>query len=318
MKDAQGRRPDVTRAAAPASVGNVGVGFDLLGLSLGAPCDTVVARRTEAPGVRIDTITGVTTALPKQAEKNTAGRVAQALLHASKADFGVVLDIEKGIALGSGMGGSAASAVAAAVAVNALLPQPRAHADLLDVALEGEAVASGAVHADNVAPSLLGGLVLTPPGGKPVQLPVPAGLRCVLVRPDLQLSTRDGRAALREHYRQDEWVTQAGHLAGFVDACHRGDRDAVSRHLVDTLIEPQRKHAIAGFDDAAAAARAAGALGFSISGSGPAVFAFCDASMARDVQKAVVDVFAKHELHSECVVAKLDAAGAALVAEPVT
>ena len=302
----------VARASAPASVGNVGVGFDLLGLSLGSPRDTVVASRRAEPGVSIDAITGTVTALPRDPATNTAGRVAQALLAAEGADFGVALTINKGIALGSGMGGSAASAVAAAVAVNALLAAPRPIDALLDVALAGEAVASGAQHADNVAPSLLGGLVLAPHNQPVARLPVPPGLCCVVVRPDIVLTTRDGRAALRDHYHRDEWVRQAGHLAAFVDACHRQDRDGVARHLVDTLIEPQRKAAIPGFDEAADAARSAGALAFSISGSGPAVFAWCDAAASEPVADAVRGKFEHRGHRCEVVIAPLDAPGAQL------
>ncbi|MEO1574424.1 MAG: homoserine kinase [Pseudomonadota bacterium] len=301
------------RAQAPASVGNVGVGFDLLGLSLGTPCDTVTATRIDAPGVRIDDITGVAVALPRDPARNTAGRVAQALLDEANATFGVALTIDKGIALGSGMGGSAASAVAAAVAVNAVLDAPKPLPDLLDAALVGEAVASGAVHADNVAPSLLGGLVLAAPGAPAQRIPVPAGLSCVVVRPDITINTRDGRAALRDTYSQSEWVRQAGHLAGFVDACHRGDHDAIARHLVDTLIEPQRKASIPGFDDAASAARDAGAFGFSISGSGPAVFAWAQTAAAETVASAIGEVFSGRGYEIETVVSTLSAPGARLV-----
>ena len=144
-----------------------------------------------------------------------------------------------------------------------------------DHAIEGEAFASGGRHADNVAPSLLGGLVLAVPGSPPVRLPVPDALTCVLARPDVQLNTRDGRALLREHYTLSEWVGQAGHLTGFIDACHRNDADAVGRHLLDTLVEPQRKAGIPGFDDVRTRVLEAGAVGCSISGSGPAMFAWC-------------------------------------------
>lgn len=301
------------RAFAPASVGNVGVGFDLLGLALDGPGDIVEAARTQQPGVVIDAIEGVAMPLPRAPEKNTAGRVALALLEDAGAQFGVTLKIEKGIALGSGMGGSAASAVAAAVAVNALLDQPHAHADLLEFALRGEAVASGAKHADNVAPSLLGGLVLAPVGGSAVSLPVPSGLRCVVGRPSIELTTRAGRAVLREHYTLGEWVTQSSHLALFVDACHRDDRTAIKTHLVDTLIEPQRKPAITGFDDVRQAVMHAGALACSISGSGPAMFAWCDTQDADAVAAAFTQRFATLDLDCEIVNSVLNAPGARLL-----
>jgi homoserine kinase len=303
------------RAFAPASVGNVGVGFDLLGLALAAPGDTVTAQRTTAAGVVIDAIDGVAVNLPLDPTRNTAGTVALALLSEAGAGFGVTLHIQKGIALGSGMGGSAASAVAAAVAVNALLDEPLAHADLLNFALQGEAVASGAVHADNVAPSLLGGLVLAPAHSPAQSLALPRGLVCVLTRPNIELTTRAGRALLREHYTQAEWVTQAGHLAAFVHACSVNDHAAIRRHLVDTLIEPQRKAAIPGFDAIRDDVLAAGALACSISGSGPAMFAWAPEDRADAVASAFKDGFAREQLACEQVVSPLNAPGARLLDE---
>ncbi|MEM6641216.1 MAG: homoserine kinase [Pseudomonadota bacterium] len=301
----------LVRARAPASVGNVGVGFDVLGLSLCAPFDEVVAVRSAERGVRIRAIEGVVSDLPLEASNNTAGRAAQSVL--GDAPFGVELTIHKGIAIGSGMGGSAASAVAAAVAVNALRSSPLDANALLDAALDGESLASGERHADNVAPSLLGGLVLCAPGSPARRLPVPDGLVCVVVRPHLRLDTREGRAVLREDYRCAEWVRQAGHLAGFVDACHRGDTASVCRHLVDTLIEPQRKHRIPGFDQAAAAAHDAGAKAFSISGSGPAVFAWCETRHGEAVRASIESTFDSKGLACESVISSLDAPGAKTV-----
>ncbi|MFK7888865.1 MAG: homoserine kinase [Gammaproteobacteria bacterium] len=305
----------VAHAFAPASVGNVAVGFDLLGLALASPGDTVTATRRESSGVVIEAIEGVAVDLPRDPAKNTAGGVAQALLAHADANFGVALTIQKGIALGSGMGGSAASAVAAAVAVNALLDVPLDHADLLTFALQGEAIASGAVHADNVAPSLLGGLVLAPADGPAYPLALPQGLVCVLARPHLELTTRAGRALLRDQYRQHEWVTQAGHLAAFVHACSVNDHDAIARHLTDTLIEPQRKAAIPGFDAIKSDVLAAGALACSISGSGPAMFAWCPQDNAQAVSSAFKHGFAAESLDCERVVSRLDAPGARLLAQ---
>lgn len=305
----------VARAYAPASVGNVGVGFDLLGLALCAPGDTVTAQRTPEAGVVIEAIDGVAVDLPLEPSRNTAGGVALALLAHADAEFGVSLRIHKGIALGSGMGGSAASAVAAAVAVNALLDPPLAHTDLLDFALQGEAIASGAVHADNVAPSLLGGLVLAPADAPAQSLAVPRGLVCVLARPHLELTTRAGRALLREHYTQAEWVTQAGHLAAFVHACSINDHAGIERHLVDTLIEPQRKASIPGFDAIRDDVLAAGALACSISGSGPAMFAWAPESKGAAVGEAFRHGFARVDLDCEQVVSPLNAPGARLLDE---
>src|SRR5581483_396524 len=163
MRETQGVRPtpsglDRATAFAPASVGNVAIGFDILGLSVGALGDRVTARRSSQPGVRITSIRGVPEALPLEVERNTAGSALLAMYEAVKPDFGIEMEIDKGIPLGSGLGGSAASAVGAVVAANALLPQPCTRLELLKFAMQGEAVASGSLHVDNIAPSLFGGL----------------------------------------------------------------------------------------------------------------------------------------------------------------
>jgi homoserine kinase len=182
-------------AFAPASIGNVAVGFDILGQAFPVIGDRVRAARSATPGVRITAVTGIPAALPLEAAANTAGRAVQSLLASQAPAAGIELVIEKGIPLGSGLGGSAASAVAGVVAANELLERPLSRAELLSHAIEGEAVASGSRHADNVAASLFGGLVLTVGGITPrcTQVPVPAGICCVLVHPHLFLSTRPDR-----------------------------------------------------------------------------------------------------------------------------
>ena len=186
---------DVT-AFAPATVANVGIGFDILGHAVDEVGDRVRIRRIEDNEVRIRSITGVAGELPVEPKHNTAGRAVQAMHAALMPGFGFELDIEKGIPLGSGMGGSAASAVAAVVAANALLEVPATQIHLLKFAMEGEIVASGSAHIDNIAPSLYGGLTLTVGIDNPrvKQIPVPRGLRCVLVHPHMYLGTREARA----------------------------------------------------------------------------------------------------------------------------
>lgn len=278
------------RAFAPASVGNVGVGFDILGLAVDALGDTVRATRRAAPGVAITAIGGVETELPREPERNTAGRAAQALLEEERVDWGVELEIVKGIPLGSGLGGSAASAVAAVVAVNALLERPREPAQLVGPALEGECVASGARHADNVAPSLLGGLVLClGPGSMRLErVPVPRGVRVVLAHPRMFLSTRAAREILRPEVPLALLVRQSANLAGFLAACYTDRAELLRFSLEDVVVEPQRARLIPGFVEARAAALAAGALGGSISGAGPSSFFLALEDDAERVRAAVV------------------------------
>jgi len=268
-------------AFAPASIGNVAVGFDMLGLAIEGVGDRVTARRTDDSGVRLEEVRGPSGAIHPSltaiADKNTAGVAAQAFWAAQGDRGGVALTVCKGIPLASGMGSSAASAVAGVVAVNALLDSPLDTEALLPYALAGEELASGAVHADNVAPSLIGGLVLCPPDLLPhlIRIDAPAGLASVLLHPDLEVSTAESRNALARSYTMDQWLRQQGYLAGFIAALYNDDRDLLRATLRDVVIEPQRKAAVPCFDAVQSAALDAGAYGSSLSGSGPSLFAIC-------------------------------------------
>jgi homoserine kinase len=304
-------------AFAPASVGNVGVGFDILGHSVEALGDRVRAVRTSNPGVTIRTIRGVVPDLPLAAEKNTAGRAVLALLAETGARHGVELEIEKGIPLGSGLGGSAASAVAGVVAAAGLLDHPLDRTQLLKFAMQGEAVASGSVHVDNIAPSLYGGLVLTVGIDNPhvKQIPVPDAVRCVLVHPHMVLNTREAREILDRSVPLSDVIWQQANLAGFLAACYTSDLALLRESLLDVVIEPQRQGLIPGFADVKAAAIAAGALGCSISGAGPTVFAWAEASRAETVRSGMVAAFRRHDLATDDWVSKIDRSGARIVAD---
>ncbi|SFN11003.1 homoserine kinase [Dokdonella immobilis] len=260
-------------AFAPASIGNVAVGFDILGQSITGVGDRATVRRIGAPRVRIDAIGGCVRDLPLNAPDNTAGRALIALREALDLPYGFALELDKGIALGSGMGGSAASCVAALVAANALLEQPLTREELYPLALEGEAVASGSRHGDNVAPMLLGGLVLAA-GGRLVRIEVPHAWHSVVVHPDAVLETRRAREALRGSYTLEEFVAQSGNLGLVMAGCHRGDADLVRAGLADVLVEPRRAALIPGFHAVKQAALEHDAMGASISGAGPSVFAW--------------------------------------------
>lgn len=278
-------------ATAPASVGNVGVGFDLLGHSIAGPADRVVATRVETPGVTITGIEGADVALPTAIADNTAGRAVQSLLAAQAPDLGIALQIIKGIPLSAGMGGSAASAVAALVAANALLPSPLPVTALYPFALDGEAVASGARHGDNLGPQLLGGLVLTTPT-RLIPLSVPSSVWCALVHPHQRLETRRSREALLDPYPLSQVVQQTEALALFLTGCQRGDLELVAEGLRDVLVEPRRAPLIPGFAAVREAAMAAGALGASISGAGPSAFGwFVGEQAARRGAEAMTAAF---------------------------
>lgn len=281
--------PTQATAFAPASVGNAAVGFDILGFSADVAGDKVTVRRVPAKGVTITKVDGIAGPLPTVAKDNTAGRALEAMLEALGADFGFEVSIEKGIPLGSGLGGSAASAVAAVVAANALLEKPYTKLELLKFAMQGEAVSSGSLHVDNVSPSLFGGLVLTVGVDHPrvKQIPAPAGVRAVLVHPHLVLTTKEARGILKRTVDLSDFVWQTANLAGFISGCYTDDLDMIRASFEDVVIEPQRNTLVPGFTQARAAAMEAGALGCSISGAGPTIFAWALEENAEAVLKAI-------------------------------
>ena len=267
---------DGVTAFAPATVSNVACGFDVLGFALDSPGDEVTARMASS-GVTIDEIVGDSGRLPRDAAKNTAGVAAQALLARAKDPRGVGLTIRKGLPLASGLGGSAASAVAAVVAVDALLGLKTPLDVLLSCALEGERLGAGSAHADNIAPSLYGGFVLVRRADPPdvIRLPVPSGLTAVVVHPDLEIETAKARTLLGTTVPLADAIREWANLGAFVDALHRSDFAQMSRSLEDTIAEPRRAPLVPGLASIKQAAVEAGALGCSLSGSGPSLFALC-------------------------------------------
>lgn len=264
---------------APATVANVGCGFDVLGFAIHRPGDTVIARRGPGPDLTIDSIGGFAEGIPLDVEANTAGVAAKALLDHLGERRGVRLHIEKGIPIGSGAGSSASSAVAAVLAVNELLGRPLERRGLLPFALAGEAIASGgAIHADNVGPCLLGGMVLvrSNPAFDTVAIPCPDQLFAAVVLPDHQILTTEARAILRPEIPMKDAITQWGNVGGLVAGLMLSDYALIGRSLVDVVAEPVRASLIPGFEQVRDAALRHGALGCGISGAGPAVFALCE------------------------------------------
>jgi homoserine kinase len=307
------KHPQVACAFAPASVGNVGVGFDLLGHSVAGAGDRAQVRRIEEPVVRIAPIRGCVTELPTDPRRNTAGTALLSLRKALGLAHGFELTLHKGIALGSGMGGSAASCVAALVAANALLPRPLPREALYGFALDGEAVASGSRHGDNLGSMLLGGLVLAT-HERLLRLAVPAAWHCALVHPHVVLETRKARAALAGHYALDEFVAQSANLGLVLAGCQRGDAALVREGLKDVLVEPRRAPLIPHFAQVKQAALDHHALGASISGAGPSVFGWYDnRSDAEAASVAMQAAFAEAGLDSDAWVSPINGPAAALI-----
>jgi homoserine kinase len=304
------KRPTEVKAFAPASIGNVAVGFDMLGHSVQGPGDVATVRLTKDRLVRVTAIRGVVAELPMDARENTAGRALIGLMKLRKG-VGFELELDKGIPLGSGMGGSAASAVAALVAANALLEEPVPLETLYDLAIDGESVASGSRHGDNVAPMLLGGLVIAPASGAPVRVPVPTNLYCTLVHPHFVLETRRARAALKGPYELHDFVVQSEGLALLLAGCWAKDFELIRRGFRDVLVEPRRAGLIPGFGRVKEAALDSGALGASISGGGPSVFAWFDSkTKAQAAGAAMAEAFRSVKLGTDVLVSKVAGPGA--------
>lgn len=303
-------------ASAPASIGNVCVGFDILGQAFDAARDVVTAVREDKPGVRLAEVSGLVTKLPEKAEENTALAAAAAVLQAAGSPFGMRLSIDKGVPLAAGMGGSAASAVAGAAAANALLGEPFTVEELLPLALEGERVASDPPHWDNVMASLLGGLVLAASEDPALvqRLPAPDGVVAVVLHPEVKVETRVARSILSPQVPMKVAVEHSRRVAAFVAGCATGDLDLLRAGFEDLLVEPQREHLLPVLPQVKEAALSAGALGCSFSGSGPSVFAWALEAKAKGVEDAMAATFAAAHLNAKAYRAPVASEGVKVIA----
>ena len=303
------------QAMAYASVGNVGVGFDILGHSVAGAGDRAVVRRIDEPTVRIVAVHGLVTDLPLDPARNTAGAALLSLRRALGLRHGFEVELHKGIALGSGMGGSAASCVAALVAANALLERSLPREALYGFALDGEVVASGSRHGDNLGPMLLGGLVLST-RERLLRLPVPDAWHCALVHPHVVLETRESRAVLAGGFALSDVVAQHANLALVLIGCQRGDDALVREGLKDVLVEPRRAPLVPGFARVKQAALDHHALGASISGAGPSMFGWYEnREDAEGAAEAMVAAFAEEGIASDRLVSPVNGPAAALLDE---
>lgn len=296
----------------PGSIGNVGPGLDILGLAVEGAGDIVAAERCARPGITV-TDSGHPE-IPADPERNTAALAAAEVLRlaGAPASFGLSMRIEKGLPLAGGQGGSAASAIAGAVAANEILGRPLSTRELLLAGLVGEEKVAGR-HLDNLAPSLLGGIVLVRSLDPidVVQLPVPDDLFVVLAHPDQRMRTVEARSVLPEELPRGLALYQAAQVAAMVAALASGDLALLGRAIDDRIAEPVRAPLLPGFAEAKAAALAAGALGSSISGSGPTVFAFADSpETAERVASAMAAAYNERQIACTAHVAQVDRRGA--------
>lgn len=298
---------------APATVANLVCGFDILGLALDAPGDVVIMRRRSQPGLVIDQIVGDVGKLSQNPARNTVSVSAQAFLdHVGMSDYGLEIELHKQMPIGSGLGSSAASAVAGVYAANLMLGSPLDVRDLLPFAMLGEKMACGDAHADNVAPSLLGGISLIR-SYQPldvISLPVPEALYVSVLYPHVDVPTREARKMIKNQVALKQAVIQWGNIAGLVSGIYTRDYDLIGRSLTDVIVEPVRSILIPEFAVMRSIAMQKGALGFGISGSGPSVFAFSmDPQIAEAILVDLTQHLKQHEVDSTSYFSKINEQG---------
>jgi homoserine kinase len=311
------------RVFAPATVANVACGFDIMGFAIEQPGDEVLMRLTDEPGVvRIEKIIGDEGKLPLDPEKNTVSLVVQQLLQKVGSRHGASIILYKNMPLGSGLGSSAASAVAGLYAVNELLTRHEpdkalpARIDLLPYAMEGERLACGSAHADNVAPALMGGFVLVRSYDPldVITIPAPLSLWVTVIHPQVEVQTRDARSILRKQISLKDATIQWGNTAGLVAGLWKCDYELIGRSMQDVIIEPIRSILIPGFDNVKINAMRAGALGCGISGSGPSIFSLSrDEIIAEEVGRKMQNAFGMLNIDSEVYISPINREGPRVV-----
>ena len=298
---------------APATVANMICGFDVLGFALDEPGDEVRMRKVTTPGVHLAKVTGDDGRLPREATKNTvSASVLSYLQQVGRTDMGVEIELHKRMPIGSGLGSSSASTVAGLFAINTLLGNPLSREELLPFAVQGEELACGHGHADNVAPALMGGITLIR-GYEPldvVKLPAPPSLFASVIFPHVDVPTRDARQMIRTKVALKDAVTQWGNIAGLVAGLFSNDYELIGRSMHDVLIEPTRAILIPEFYEMRRVAMESGALSFGISGSGPSVFAFAQSkTVAARITAAVQELLNRQGIDSNGYVSDINTTG---------
>lgn len=303
---------DSVKVFAPATVANVTCGFDILGFAVDAPGDEITLYKSDSGQVRIVRITGDDGLLPLDPLRNTCGAVIDMFLKDLGSTQGIDIYLDKKMPLGSGLGSSAASSVAAIYAINELLGKPKTLEQLLPYAMEGERVACGSAHADNVAPGLYGGFVLIRSYDPldVIRLKTPNALFATLVHPQIEVKTKDAREILRKQIYFKDSVKQSGNVAGLVAGLLMSDYDLISRSMHDYIVEPVRAILIPGFNVVKEAALQLGALGAGISGSGPSIFALSrDIETANRIANKMKSIYSDFDIEHETYVSRINKIG---------
>ena len=298
---------------APASVSNVGPGFDMMGFALHEPGDEIKLTLTNRKEIRITKISGDSNRLPYEPEKNTTTVAIKSLLKKYDLNPGLDVEIHKKMGIGSGLGSSAASAVGGVFSINKLLKLGLSNHEMLEHALAGEFVASGSIHADNVAPALFGGFVLIrsyKPAIDVIQLDYPKNLLCTIVFPDIEIKTCDARKILSKTVDIKTAIAQAGHASGLVVGLLTNNMNLIGRSIVDHIAEPKRAKLIPCYNEVREAALSCDALNCNITGSGPSMFAFSTSQKkAEQIGEAMKKAAAGKGLKSKVYVSKINKHG---------
>jgi len=296
----------------PATVSNIGCGFDTMGFALDEYCEEIVLRTSTNSGVRVVKITGDHGEIPYDNDQNTATKALLAFIEKHPIEFGLEIEIHKKMGLGSGLGSSAASAVSSVFGLNYLLGNPFDNNQLLLFALEGEKIASKATHADNVAPCLFGGFVLIS-SYEPlniIKLPVPNDLYCAILHPQIEIKTSEARALLGDTIKLKNAVTQWGNVGGLVAGLYKSDYELIGKSIKDKVAEPLRSKLIPGYESIKESAYNAGAIGCNISGSGPAMFALSvTKEKAQKVAEAMKNACDKIDVENKIYVSSINQNG---------
>lgn len=298
----------------PATIANLSCGFDVLGLCLETAGDEMIIKKSDIKGIRITKIIGAD--LPLETDKNVAGVAALAMLENVDTEFGFDIEIYKNIKAGSGIGSSAASSAGAVFGINELLGRPFTRKELVLFAMQGEKLASGNAHADNVAPALLGGFTLVRSSNPLdiIKIKSPSELYATVVHPQIELKTSDARSVLKQNISLKSAITQWGNVGGLIAGLYTKDYELIGRSLHDVIIEPLRSVLIPGFDLIKQTALENGALGSGISGSGPSIFALSKGKeTAEKIGKAMSEVYDNMNLPYEIHVSKVNDEGMKII-----
>jgi homoserine kinase len=297
-----------------AGVGNLVCGFDVIGMAINEPYDTITMELSSLPGIRIKHTDEF--GLPEDPTRNLIGICLQALIKAHGNSIGFHVSVHKNIKPGSGLGSSSASCAGAVVAANALLNNPFSKNELLEFALAGEMVASGSRHADNIAPAIFGGITIARPTDPfdIISLPIPSGLFVSIVHPQIEVKTADARKILPEEITLKSGVTQWANVAGLVAGIYRDDKAMIGRSLVDVVATPFRRVLIPGYDEVIDRSLHAGALGGGISGSGPSIFMLCESySIAAAVERSMQGVYSELKIDFKTYITTINPEGVKII-----